>query len=149
MKIFVPVRAWAPSSRCWWGEAHLAEVCIWWCSVCKWFDGKKVAILRNQTNRHMRSALKLEAQGQQAACYSMFSGLWLVDKIKIEKIWCRKQTQTLFHSPILVHFFSVSHINVFTSRVHAISSVLTKAGFTRKTNAMLYQVFRPVVGGKK
>ena len=55
----------------------------------------------------------------------MFSGLWLVEKNNKEKIWCRKQTQTLFYSPILVHLFSVSHINVFTSRVHAISSVLT------------------------
>ena len=42
-----------------------------------------------------------------------------------EKIWCRKQTRTLFCSPILVHLFSVSQIKGFTSRVHAISSVLT------------------------
>ena len=54
--------------------------------------------------------------------YFQACGWWQKNK---EKIWCRKQTQTLFYSSILVPLFSVWHISVFTSCVHAVSSVIT------------------------
>ena len=64
---------------------------------------------------------------------------WWKKIIKV-KIWSRKQSQTLFYSPILVHLFSVSHINDFPSRVHAIDSVITNT-----TNMCLNNfVFAPI-----
>ena len=92
--------------------------------------------------------LKLDAHGQQVLCYFVFSGLWLVEKNNKEKIWCRKQTQTLFYSPILVHLFSVSNINVFKSRVHAISSVLTHTTNMCQNNFVLAPNYATLVSDR-
>ena len=68
--------------------------------------------------------LKLDAHGKQVSCYTVFSCLWLVEKNNKEKIWCRKQSQTLLYSPILVRLFPISYNNVIASRLHAINSLL-------------------------
>ena len=92
------------------------------------------------------SSVKLDAHGKQVPCYSVFSGLWLVEKNKNKKTWCRKQTQTLLYSPILVRMFSVSYNNVMVSRLHAINSVLTNT-----TNLLKFILVRPpfLVPGSK
>ena len=109
-----------------------------------WFRWRNSCIWKIQRNaRVIDSPIKLDTHGQQVLSYSVFSGLWLVEKNNKEKIWCRKQTQTLLNSPVLVHLFSVSYNNVMVSCVHAINSVLTNSTNLYKFVLVCPQIIAP------